>query len=75
MTSPKKQAASRKRTAEHEVVYRKGRPAAVIIDIRTLQRMHERLEDWEDVRFLKALRKKPRQFISLEDYFAMRVAK
>ena len=63
---------TRRKKAEPQVIYRKGRPASVILDIRQYERILERLEDWEDVEYLKALRKKPRQFISLEDYLAKR---
>jgi PHD/YefM family antitoxin component YafN of YafNO toxin-antitoxin module len=63
---------TRRKKAEPQVIYRRGRPQAVVLDIRQYERLLERLEDWEDVQYLKALRKKPRQFISLEDYLAKR---
>ena len=51
-----------------EVVFREGRPAAVILDIAEYKRMLERLEDMEDLRTLESLRKRPLKFRSLDDF-------
>ena len=52
-----------------EIVLREGKPAAVILDIEEYQEMLERLEDAEDLRFLKEMRKRPLRFKSLDDFF------
>ena len=51
-----------------EVVFREGRPAAVILDIAEYKRMLERLEDMEDLRTLESMRKRPLKFRSLDDF-------
>ena len=51
-----------------EVVFREGRPAAVILDIAEYKRMLERLEDMEDLRTLESMRKRPLRFRSLDDF-------
>jgi PHD/YefM family antitoxin component YafN of YafNO toxin-antitoxin module len=51
-----------------EVVFREGRPAAVILDIAEYKRMLERLEDMEDLRTLESMRKRPQKFRSLDDF-------
>ena len=50
-----------------EVVFREGKPAAVILDIGDYRKMLERLEDIEDLRMLKEMRKRPLKFRELED--------
>jgi PHD/YefM family antitoxin component YafN of YafNO toxin-antitoxin module len=51
-----------------EIVFREGRPAAVILDIAEYKRMLERLEDMEDLRTLESMRKRPLKFRSLDDF-------
>ena len=51
-----------------EVVFREGRPAAVILDIAEYKRMLERLEVMEDLRTLESMRKRPLKFRSLDDF-------
>ena len=51
-----------------EIVFREGRPAAVILDIAEYKRMLERLEDTEDLRTLESMRKRPLKFRSLDDF-------
>lgn len=53
---------------EPEIVFRGGKPAAVILDIDTYQEMLERLEDAEDLKVLMEMRKKPLKFKKLEDF-------
>ncbi|MFH0812491.1 MAG: type II toxin-antitoxin system Phd/YefM family antitoxin [Pseudomonadota bacterium] len=53
---------------EPEVVFREGKPTAVILDIAEYQEMLERLEDMEDLRMLEQMRKKPLNFRSLDDF-------
>ena len=51
-----------------EIVLRRGKPAAVILDIDDYQEMLERMEDMEDLQRLKQMRKKPLKFRKLEDF-------
>jgi PHD/YefM family antitoxin component YafN of YafNO toxin-antitoxin module len=55
---------------EPEIVFRGGKPTAVILDIDAYQEMLERLEDAEDLKMLMELRKKPLKFKRLEDFLA-----
>ena len=57
---------SKKKTPE--IVLREGKPAAVILDIDEYREMLERLEDVEDLRILKRMRKRPLQFRKLDDF-------
>jgi PHD/YefM family antitoxin component YafN of YafNO toxin-antitoxin module len=59
--------ASRK---EPEIVFRGGKPAAVIIDIDDYQEMLERLDDIEDLEMLTRMRQKPLKFKKLDDFLA-----
>lgn len=51
-----------------ELVIREGKPVAVILDIHEYQEMLERLDDAEDIKMLKEMRKKPLKFRKLEDF-------
>ena len=51
-----------------EIVFREGRPAAVILDIDEYRQMLERLEDIDDLRMLEAMRKRPLKFKRLDDF-------
>ncbi|MDD5090337.1 MAG: type II toxin-antitoxin system Phd/YefM family antitoxin [Candidatus Wallbacteria bacterium] len=51
-----------------EIVYRQGKPAAVILEIDVYREMLERLEDLEDLRLLDEMRKKPLEFRELDDF-------
>jgi PHD/YefM family antitoxin component YafN of YafNO toxin-antitoxin module len=55
---------------EPEIIFRAGKPAAVIIDIDEYQEMLERLEDAEDLKILAKMRQKPLKFKKLEDFLA-----
>ena len=55
---------------EPEIIFRGGKPAAVIIDIDEYQEMLERLEDAEDLKILAEMRQKPHKFKRLEDFLA-----
>ena len=57
---------------EPEIVTRKGKPVSVIIPIKDYEEMLERLEDAEDVAWLKRARRRPLQHRPLEDYLAER---
>ena len=60
--------AIKRKRKEPEIVFREGKPTAVILDIEEYQEMLERLEDAEDLKILEDMRKKPLNFRSLEDF-------
>jgi len=51
-----------------EIVMRNGRPAAVILDIADYEEMLERLDDADDLKILRSMRKKGLKFRSLDDF-------
>ncbi|MBM4301686.1 MAG: type II toxin-antitoxin system Phd/YefM family antitoxin [Deltaproteobacteria bacterium] len=55
---------------EPEIIFREGKPAAVILDIDDYQEMLERLEDAEDLKILAEMRQKLLKFKRLEDFLA-----
>lgn len=57
---------------EPQIVTRKGKPVSVIIPIKDYQELLERLEDAEDLAWLKRARRKPLQYRPVEDYLAER---
>ena len=57
---------------ELEIVTRKGKPVSVIIPIKDYEELLERVEDTDDVAWLKHARRKPLQYCPLEDYLAER---
>jgi PHD/YefM family antitoxin component YafN of YafNO toxin-antitoxin module len=56
--------------AEPEIVTRNGKPVSVIIPIKEYEEMLERLEDAEDVAYLKAARRQPLHYRPLADVLA-----
>jgi PHD/YefM family antitoxin component YafN of YafNO toxin-antitoxin module len=53
---------------EPEIIFRGGKPTAVILDIDEYQEMLEPLEDIEDLEMLTQLRQKPLKFKKIEDF-------
>jgi len=51
-----------------EIVFRNGKPSAVIMDIKDYRKILERLEDTEDLKMLDDMRKKPLKFKKLDDF-------
>jgi len=51
-----------------DIVIRNGKPAAVILDINEYEEMLERLEDAEDLKMLREMRKRPLKFRKLEEF-------
>jgi len=51
-----------------QVVYRDGRPVAVIVPIDDYCEMLEKLEDAEDLAMLERMRQEPLHFRSLEEF-------
>ena len=60
---------------EPEIVTRKGKPVSVIIPMKDYQELLERVEDTEDVAWLKRARSKPLHYRPLEDYLLERKRK
>lgn len=56
--------------AEPEIVTKKGKPVSVILPIKAYREMMERLEDADDVAWLKKARRKPLHFRPLENVLA-----
>ena len=59
---------TRKKKITPEIVFRQGKPTAVILDIEEYRELLERLEDAEDLKMLAAMRKKPLRFRKLADF-------
>ena len=55
---------------EPEIVTRKGKPVSVIISIKNYEGLLDRVEDAEDVVWLKHARRKPLHYRALEEYLA-----
>jgi len=51
-----------------ELVYKEGRPVAVIIDIKEYKELLERLEDAEDLKMLKQMQKRKLRFKKLDNF-------
>ncbi|MCL6478762.1 MAG: type II toxin-antitoxin system Phd/YefM family antitoxin [Peptococcaceae bacterium] len=51
-----------------EIIYREGKPVAVILGIDEYMEILERIEDLEDLRILEEMRKKNLKFRKLEDF-------
>ena len=60
---------------EPEIVTRKGKPVSVILPFKAYEELLERLEDTEDLAWLKRARKTPLHYRPLEDYLAERKSK
>jgi len=58
---------SRMAMRKRELVYRDGKPAAVILDIAEYEELLERAEDLDDLRALRRIRERPLRFRSLAD--------
>jgi len=55
---------------EPEIIAKNGKPVSVILPIKEYQEMLERLEDAEDVAWLKRMRRKKLHFRPLEEVLA-----
>jgi len=60
---------------EPELITRNGRPVSVILPIEVYQELLERLEDAEDVAWLRRARLKPMRYRPLEKYLSARKSK
>jgi antitoxin (DNA-binding transcriptional repressor) of toxin-antitoxin stability system len=63
------------KTSELEFVTRGGKPVSVIIPIKQYEELLERLEDADDIAWLKRARRKPLRYRPLEDYLNERRGK
>ena len=57
---------------EPEIITHKGKPVSVILPIADYEELLERVEDADDVAWLKQARSKPQKYRPLEDYLAGR---
>lgn len=55
-----------------QIVLENGRPSAVILDIAEYESLLDRAEDAEDLRTLRAMRKRTLHFRKVEDYLKER---
>lgn len=53
-----------------EMVYRDGKPVAVILDIDRYEELLERLEEADDLRALRRQRSKPLKYRTLDEFMA-----
>ncbi len=51
-----------------EIVMRGGKPTAVILSIEDYRKLLQRAEDAEDLKTLRAMRKRPLKFRKLEEF-------
>lgn len=56
--------------AEPKIVKKRGEPVSVILPIKQYQKILERLEDADDVAWLKKARRKKLHYRPLEDVYA-----
>jgi len=57
---------------EPEIITRNGKPVSVILPIEIYHELLERLEDAQDVAWLRRAREKPLRYRPLEEYLAAR---
>ena len=57
---------------EPEIITHKGKPVSVILPIADHEELLERVQDTEDVAWLKQARRKPQKYRPLDDYLAER---
>ena len=59
---------TRRKRKDPEIVMRAGKPTAVILGIEEYRQLLERVEDAEDLKNLKAMRKRPLKFRKFDDF-------
>jgi len=62
------------KTKRPDIIFREGKPAAVILDIDEYEDLIEQLEDANDLAYLRELRSKPMEFVNLADLLRERPA-
>ena len=58
----------RRTRKDPEIVMRGGKPTAVILGIEEYRKLLEQAEDAQDLKALKAMRKRPLKFRKLDDF-------
>lgn len=58
----------KRKRKDPEIVMRGGKPTAVILSIEEYRKLLERVEDAEDLKTLRAMRKRPLRFRKLDDF-------
>ncbi|MCJ7578070.1 MAG: type II toxin-antitoxin system Phd/YefM family antitoxin [candidate division Zixibacteria bacterium] len=56
------------KSKSQEIIFKDGKPKAIILDIEEYQEMLERLEDTEDLKTLEKMRKRPLRFRRFEEF-------
>jgi len=59
---------ARRARKDPEIVMRGGKPTAVILSIEDYRKLLQRAEDAEDLKTLRAMRKRPLKFRKLEEF-------
>jgi prevent-host-death family protein len=59
---------TRRKGKDPQIVIRGGKPTAVILSIEEYRKLLERVEDAEDLKTLKAMRKRPLKFRKFDDF-------
>jgi PHD/YefM family antitoxin component YafN of YafNO toxin-antitoxin module len=59
---------ARRARKDPEIVMRGGKPTAIILSIEDYRKLLQRAEDAEDLKTLRAMRKRPLRFRKLEDF-------
>lgn len=59
---------ARRTRKDPEIVIRGGKPTAVILGIEEYRKLLEQAEDAQDLKMLKAVRKRPLKFRKLDDF-------
>ncbi len=59
---------ARRTRKDPEIMMRGGKPTAVILGIEDYRKLLEQAEDAQDLKMLKAMRKKPLKFRKLDDF-------
>lgn len=58
-----------------EIIYRDGKPAAVLLDIEEYRELLERLEDIEDLKLLNEVREGKPEYRDLDDFLKEQVGR
>jgi PHD/YefM family antitoxin component YafN of YafNO toxin-antitoxin module len=59
---------ARRARKDPEIVMRGGKPTAVILSIEDYRKLLQRAEDAEDLKMLRAMRRRPLKFRKLEEF-------
>lgn len=62
------------KTKRPDIIFREGKPTAVILGIDEYEELLEQLEDADDLAYLRELRSKPMEFVTLSDLLKERPA-